>query len=58
MHGARVIYDKECRRPRGFGFVYFADPQAARLAIQCLDRKPWHGKVLKVEYVRNPIALA
>ncbi|KAK9054445.1 hypothetical protein SSX86_025523 [Deinandra increscens subsp. villosa] len=39
VHEARVIVDRETGRSRGFGFVTFADTEAASAAIQAMDQR-------------------
>ncbi|KAK9070279.1 hypothetical protein SSX86_010679 [Deinandra increscens subsp. villosa] len=39
MNAARVIVDRETGRSRGFGFVTFADTEAASAAIQAMDQR-------------------
>ncbi|KAI7737539.1 hypothetical protein M8C21_008842 [Ambrosia artemisiifolia] len=39
VYEARVIVDRETGRSRGFGFVTFADTEAASAAIQAMDQK-------------------
>ena len=44
---AAVIIDRETGRPRGFGYVEMADPDAAR-AIERLHGEEFEGRTLKV----------
>ncbi len=45
---AKVILDRETGRSRGFGFVTFADGEAARNAISALDGADLDGRKIKV----------
>ena len=45
---ARVITDRETGRSRGFGFVTFADSEAAQNAINELDGSDFDGRPVKV----------
>jgi len=45
---ARVVTDRDTGRSRGFGFVTFADDQAAAAAIQALDGTSLDGRTIKV----------
>ncbi|KAK3037961.1 hypothetical protein RJ639_030666 [Escallonia herrerae] len=50
---ARVIVDRETQRSRGFGFVTFATPEDASAAIQALDGKELHGRIVRVNYAND-----
>jgi RNA recognition motif-containing protein len=45
---AQVIYDRETRRSRGFGFVQMADDNAAATAIQRFHQSEVMGRQLTV----------
>ncbi|XP_010483766.1 PREDICTED: glycine-rich RNA-binding protein 3, mitochondrial-like isoform X1 [Camelina sativa] len=49
----RVILDRETGRSRGFGFVTFTSSEAASSAIQALDGRDLHGRVVKVNYAND-----
>ncbi|KAK2987211.1 hypothetical protein RJ640_013829 [Escallonia rubra] len=53
VYDARVIVDRETQRSRGFGFVTFATPEDASAAIQALDGKELHGRVVRVNYAND-----
>ncbi|PRQ16337.1 putative nucleotide-binding alpha-beta plait domain-containing protein [Rosa chinensis] len=50
---ARIITDRESGRSRGFGFVTYATPEGASSAIQALDGKDLHGRVIRVNYANE-----
>ncbi len=45
---AKVITDRDTGRSRGFGFVTFADAQAAQSAISEMDGRDFDGRTIKV----------
>lgn len=47
---ARIITDRDTGRPRGFGFVSYTSSDEASSAIQALDGKDFHGRMLRVNY--------
>ncbi|CAI5472248.1 unnamed protein product [Closterium sp. Yama58-4] len=50
---AKVIYDRETGKARGFGFVTFASPKAAQDAIKAMDGEIVDGRPIKVSEVRR-----
>ena len=45
---AKVIFDKESGRSRGFGFVEMPNDEEAQNAIRTLNGGRWEGKVLVI----------
>ncbi|KAL6183013.1 hypothetical protein ACLB2K_044424 [Fragaria x ananassa] len=50
---ARIITDRETGRSRGFGFVTYTTPEEASSAIQGLDGKDLHGRIIRVNYATD-----
>jgi len=50
---AKVITDRETGRSRGFGFVTFADGQAASAAIQEMNGATLDGRTLNVNEAQD-----
>ena len=51
---ARVISDRETGRSRGFAFVEFETPEAAREAIETLDGHEVEGRPLRAAEANEP----
>jgi RNA recognition motif-containing protein len=49
---AKVIYDRETGRSRGFGFVEMVQDAEAQEAIEKLDQKEFMGRPLKVNLAK------
>ncbi|GMW00362.1 MAG: RNA-binding protein [Candidatus Hydrogenedentota bacterium] len=49
---ARVAFDRETRRSRGFGFVEMANDGEARAAIDSLNGTDLQGRTIKVNEAR------
>ena len=49
---ATIIKDKYSGRSKGFGFVTFADDEAAKKAIEEMNEKDVEGRALKVNEAR------
>jgi RNA recognition motif-containing protein len=49
VSSAKIITDRETRKSRGFGFVEMPDVEAARKAIEELDRAEYDGRVINVK---------
>lgn len=46
----RLVHDKETGRPKGFGFLEFADPDAAASAVRNLNDHEIMGRKLRVDW--------
>jgi cold-inducible RNA-binding protein len=49
---AKVIFDRETNRSKGFGFVEFEDDAAAKAAIDALNNKEIQGRTIVVNEAR------
>jgi len=49
---ARIVLDRETRRPRGFGFVTMSSEEEAQAAIDGLNAKEYQGRTLNVTEAR------
>jgi RNA recognition motif-containing protein len=49
---AKVIFDRETNRSKGFGFVEFNDDAAAKTAIDALNNKEVQGRTIVVNEAR------
>ncbi|MBU0486340.1 MAG: RNA-binding protein [Bacteroidetes bacterium] len=52
VSSARVIFDKETRQSKGFGFVEMPEEEDANRAIQELDGKEIQGRAIVVKVAR------
>ncbi|KAI6223610.1 RRM domain-containing protein [Aphelenchoides fujianensis] len=46
----RLVYDRATNRPKGFGFVEFADQQSAQNAVNTLGGTDFNGRILRVNW--------
>jgi heterogeneous nuclear ribonucleoprotein A1/A3 len=46
---AKVVTDRETGRSRGFGFVTFAEAEAAEQAVQALNNSELDGRTIRVD---------
>lgn len=53
VEDARVIFDRESGRSRGFGFVTYADEASAQNALKEWDGKELDGRTLKVSIAQE-----
>lgn len=49
---AKVIFDRDTNRSKGFGFVEFEDDAAAKQAIDALNNKEVQGRTIVVNEAR------
>ncbi|KAH7730082.1 Protein R06C1.4 [Aphelenchoides avenae] len=49
----RLVYDRESNRPKGFGFVEFADEQGMSNAVNQLNGADFQGRQLRVNQANN-----
>lgn len=50
---AKVVFDRETNRSKGFAFVTFEDESGAEKAIASLDGQEYGGRALKVSIAEN-----
>ncbi len=50
---ARIIFDRETQRSKGFGFVEYEDDAAAEAAMSALDGQEFDGRNLRVNEARE-----
>ncbi|GAB2285248.1 hypothetical protein Dimus_019702 [Dionaea muscipula] len=51
----RIMYDKDTGRSRGFGFVYFAEEDAASYAKDAMDGKALLGRPLRISFALEKV---
>lgn len=51
--GFRLVYDKETSKPKGYGFLEYADPECASAAVRNLNEFPIQGRTLRVDWSSN-----
>lgn len=52
--GARVVSDKETGRSRGFGYVDFANPEAAQKAYDAKNGAQLEGRDMRLDFASKP----
>lgn len=52
VSSAKVIFDRETQRSKGFGFVEMPDDDAAREAINTLNESEFDGRTIVVKEAR------
>ena len=50
---ARIVFDRDTNRSKGFGFVEMEEDAAAEAAIQALDGQPIDGRNVRVNEARE-----
>ena len=50
VNNFRLVHDKETGRPKGFGFLEYADPDAAASAVRNLNEHDIMGRKLRVDW--------
>lgn len=50
---AKVVYDRETNRSKGFGFVAFATEAAAREALEKMDNAVLDGRTIRVSEAKS-----
>uniref|UniRef100_A0AC35U069 RRM domain-containing protein n=1 Tax=Rhabditophanes sp. KR3021 TaxID=114890 RepID=A0AC35U069_9BILA len=49
----RFVYDRDTRRPKGFGFCDFSDQLGAQNAVNNLNGSDFNGRALRVNYANK-----
>lgn len=52
VSSAKVIFDRETQRSKGFGFVEMPDDEAAKEAIRSLNETEFDGRTIVVKEAR------
>jgi len=52
VSSAKVIFDRETQRSKGFGFVEMPDDEAAEQAIEALNESEFDGRTIVVKKAR------
>ncbi|KAF3939672.1 Nucleolin [Dactylella cylindrospora] len=50
VHSFRLVYDRDTGKPKGFGFVEYADAEIAASAVRNLDNFEIMGRKLRVDF--------
>ena len=47
---AKVILDRETKKSKGFGFIEFAEPEAAAKAVEEMNEAEINGRTIKLDF--------
>lgn len=53
IKSVKIIKDRDSGRSKGFGFVEFAQPEAAKLSVETLDQTDLNGRPVAVSYAKE-----
>ena len=47
---AKVVLDRETGKSKGFGFIEFTDPEAAKKAVEEMNEAEINGRTIKLDF--------
>lgn len=50
---SKVVTDRDTGRSRGFGFVTFQDPEAAKASVAAMNGKELDGRALRIDMAND-----
>lgn len=55
VQAVRLVFDKDTRQPKGYGFIDYADSEAALNAVKTLNEADCNGRRLRIDLADNMV---